>query len=177
MVKILYLLSTLLILASAYKETKKDVSIKLTPSNFDKEVMRSKDIWFIMFSTVDCKHCKKAKGKFKLAASKMDGLVKFGEVDLSDSNNGPLGRRFEIKGIPTINIFEYGLKNKRKSKMYEYTAKREWKTIVTYATNLYEASEKDRGLVEVHELNKQAKWDRECLDNMYCVIVILPHIS
>jgi len=83
MVKILYLLSTLLILVSAYKETKKDVTVKLTNSNFDKEVMRSKDIWFIMFSTNDCKHCKKSKGKFKLAASKMSGLVKFGEVDLS----------------------------------------------------------------------------------------------
>jgi thioredoxin-like negative regulator of GroEL len=137
-VKILYLLSTLLIIASAYKQTKTDVTVKLTPANFDKEVMRSKDIWFIMFSTKDCKHCTKVKGKFKLAASKMDGLVKFGEIDLSNESNGPLGRRFDIKGIPTINIFEYGLKNKRKSKTYEYTAKKEWKTLVTYATNLYE---------------------------------------
>ena len=100
--------------------------------------MRSKDIWFIMFSTNDCKHCKKVKGKFKLAASKMDGLVKFGEVDLDKVENGPLGRRFGIKGVPTINIFEYGLKKKRKSKTYEYQGKREWKALVTYATNLYE---------------------------------------
>jgi len=177
MFKILYLLSTLLILVSAFIETKKDVTVKLTPHNFDKEVMRSKDVWFIMFTTTDCKHCKKIKGKFKLAASKMDGLVKFGEVDLSNNDNGPLGRRFEIKGIPTINIFEYGLKNKRKSKMYEYGGKNEWKSIVTFATNLYEQSNKDRKLTEIHELNKQAKWDRECLENMYCVIVMLPHIS
>jgi hypothetical protein len=45
-------------------------------------VMRSKDIWFVMFSTKDCKHCKKFTGKFKLAASKMGGLVKFGMVNL-----------------------------------------------------------------------------------------------
>ena len=88
MVKLLYLLSTLVMLASAYKETKKDITVKLNPGNFDKEVMRSKDIWFIMFTTVDCKHCKKVKGKFKLAASKMNGLVKFGEVDLSVNENG-----------------------------------------------------------------------------------------
>ena len=105
LVKFLYLLSTMIILASAYKETKRDVTIKLTPNNFDKEVMRSKEIWFIMFSTVDCKHCKKSKGKFKLAASKMDGIVKFGEVNLSDNDNGPLGRRFGITGVPTIIIF------------------------------------------------------------------------
>ena len=139
--------------------------------------MRSKEIWFIMFSTVDCKHCKAVKGKFKLAASKMKGIVKFGEVNLSESNNGPLGRRFNIEGIPTINIFEYGLKNKRKSKMYEYTAKREWKDLVLYATNLYEQSTKHRDLVEIHELNKQAKFDRECLDEMYCVLVTLPNIA
>ena len=97
-----------------------DLVYKLNPNNFDKEVMRSKDIWFIMFSTNDCKHCAKVKGKFKLAASKMGGMVKFGEVDLSKNDNGPLGRRFDIEGIPTINIFEYGLKMKRKSRMYEY---------------------------------------------------------
>jgi hypothetical protein len=38
--------------------------------------------------------------------------------------------------------------------MYEYKGKNEWKNYVTYATNLYEQSEKDRGLIEVHELNK-----------------------
>jgi hypothetical protein len=86
----------------------------------------------------------------------MDGIVKFGEIDLSINANGPLGRRFNIDGIPHIMIAEYGLKNKRKSKMYEYTGKRE--------------------LMEIHELNKQAKFDRECQDEMYCVMVMLPNI-
>jgi hypothetical protein len=49
-----------------------------------------------------------------------------------------LARRFDITGIPTTMIFEYGLKMKRKSKAYEYQGKREWKAVVTYATNLYE---------------------------------------
>jgi hypothetical protein len=129
-----------------------------------------------MFSTLDCKHCKAVKGKFKLAANKMNGIVKFGEVDLSNNANGPLGRRFNIEGIPHIMIAEYGLKNKRKSKMYEYVGKREWKALVTYATNLYEQSENKRDLVEIHELNKQAKFDRECLDEFYCVLVMLPNI-
>lgn len=177
LVKLLYLLSTILIAVSGYKETKKDVTFKLTPGNFDKEVMRSKDIWFIMFSTVDCKHCKKAKGKFKLAASKMSGLVKFGEVNLSENENGPLGRRFNIKEIPTIIVFQYGLKNKRKSKALEYQGKNEWKEYVQEATNQYEKSAELRGHIEVHELNKQSKWDAECLDEMYCVIVMLPHIA
>lgn len=106
----------------------------------------------------------------------MDGIVKFGEVDLSINDNGPLARRFNIEGIPHIMIAEYGLKNKRKSKMYEYTSKREWKSLVTYATNLYEQSAKNRDLVEIHELNKQSKFDRECLDEMYCVMVMLPNI-
>jgi len=106
----------------------------------------------------------------------MDGIVKSGEIDLSINANGPLGRRFNIDGIPHIMIAEYGLKNKRKSKMYEYTAKREWKAIVTYATNLYEQSASKRELMEIHELNKQAKFDRECQDEMYCVMVMLPNI-
>ena len=74
----------------------------------------------------------------------MKGLVKFGIVDLNNVDNSPIARRFDITGIPTIIIFEYGLKMKRKSKSYEYQGKREWKAVVTYATNLYEQSAKER---------------------------------
>lgn len=74
-------------------------------------------------------------------------------------------------------IFEYGYKAKRKSKMQEYVAKREWKDLVTYSQNLYEQSEKERGIIEMHELFKQSKWDRECLPNNYCVIVTVPNIK
>ena len=142
MIKVFYWLTICLILVNAYKEAARDVSIKLTPRNFDELVMRSKDIWFVMFSTKDCKHCKKFNGKYKLAANKMKNLVKFGIINLSEEENAPLARRFDVKNIPTTLIFEYGLKMKRKSKAYEYTGKREWKAVVTYATNLYEQSTK-----------------------------------
>ena len=130
-----------------------------------------------MFSTEDCKFCKKFNGKYKLAAAKMKGLVKFGIVNLSEESNGPIARRFGIKDIPTVNIFEYGLKMKRKSKTYEYMGKREWKALVVYATNLYDLSSKERDMIEIHELTKQGVWDRECQLEQYCVVVSLPHIS
>lgn len=61
--------------------------------------------------------------------------------------------------------------------MVEYEGKREWKDLVTYAQNLYSYSEKDRGVVQIHELHKQQKWERECLANHFCVIVMVPNIK
>jgi thioredoxin-like negative regulator of GroEL len=95
--------------------------------------MRSKDIWFIEFMTSDCEHCVKLEPKFKKAAYVMKDRVKFGYVNLEDAQSQALARRFKITGIPTIVIFDYGYKNKRKSKMIEYEGKREWKDIIVYA--------------------------------------------
>lgn len=134
--KITYLALFLSIIqvVSAYKESKsKDVRVKLDATNFDEEVMRSKDIWFIEYMTKDCDHCVKLEPKYKKAAYVMKDRVKFGYVDLEDVQSQALARRFKIVGIPTIVIFDHGYKNKRKSKMVEYEGKREWKDLVVYA--------------------------------------------
>ena len=99
--------------------------------------MRSKDIWFIEYMTKDCHHCVKLEPKFKKAAWVMKDRVKFGYVDLDEPQAQVLARRFKIDGIPTIVIFDYGYKNKRKSKMIEYQGEREWKNLVTYAQNMF----------------------------------------
>ena len=138
--KLFYLavLYTLLSVVYAYKETKtSDVRVRLDATNFDEEVMRSKDIWFIEYMTKDCHHCVKLEPKFKKAAWVMKDRVKFGYVDLDDPQAQVLARRFKIDGIPTIVIFDYGYKNKRKSKMIEYQGEREWKNLVTYAQNMF----------------------------------------
>jgi len=85
--KLFYLavLYTLLSVVYAYKETKtSDVRVRLDATNFDEEVMRSKDIWFIEYMTKDCHHCVKLEPKFKKAAWVMKDRVKFGYVDLDD---------------------------------------------------------------------------------------------
>ena len=60
--------------------TDKDVVI-LTGSNFDDEVLGSKDIWFVEFYAPWCGHCQKLEPEWNEAATKLKGQVKFGKVD------------------------------------------------------------------------------------------------
>ena len=86
--KITYLavLYSIISVVSAFKESKtKDVRVKLDATNFDEEVMRSKDIWFIEFMTNKCHNCVKLEPKFKKAAYVMKDRVKFGYVNLDDA--------------------------------------------------------------------------------------------
>jgi protein disulfide-isomerase A6 len=53
----------------------------LTGSNFDDEVLGSKDIWFVEFYAPWCGHCQKLEPEWNEAATKLKGQVKFGKVD------------------------------------------------------------------------------------------------
>ncbi|KAL7582138.1 hypothetical protein Lser_V15G45628 [Lactuca serriola] len=75
----------------------------LTQSNFDEKVMKSKDIWFIMFGVPKCGAVKALNPEWEKVSKKLEGKVKFGEVDCQA--NYDLYVKYKIQGFPTIIVF------------------------------------------------------------------------
>ena len=61
--------------------TSSDV-IKLTSSNFNKEVVNSADIYLVEFFAPWCGHCQKLAPEWEKAAKALKGIVKLGAVDM-----------------------------------------------------------------------------------------------
>jgi protein disulfide-isomerase A6 len=60
---------------------KSDV-VKLTSSNFQKEVVESSDLYMVEFYAPWCGHCKKLAPEYEKAAKALKGVVKLGGVDM-----------------------------------------------------------------------------------------------
>lgn len=56
--------------------------VKLTASNFNKEVVNSADIWIVEFYAPWCGHCQKLAPEWEKAAKALKGIVKVGAVDV-----------------------------------------------------------------------------------------------
>jgi protein disulfide-isomerase A6 len=56
--------------------------VKLTTSNFNKDVVNSADIWMVEFYAPWCGHCKQLTPQWEKAAKALKGIVKFGAVDM-----------------------------------------------------------------------------------------------
>ena len=50
--------------------------VELTPSNFQKEVMKSDSVWIVEFYAPWCGHCQRLTPEYKKAASALKGVVK-----------------------------------------------------------------------------------------------------
>jgi len=55
--------------------------IKLTSSNFNKEVLNSSEIWMIEFYAPWCGHCQRLTPEWEKAAKSLKGIVKIAAVD------------------------------------------------------------------------------------------------
>lgn len=83
--------------------------IELTPSNFDKLVVQSDEVWIVEFYAPWCGHCKSLVPEYKKAATALKGAVKVGAVDAGEHKS--LGGQYGVNGFPTIKVFG---QNKRK---------------------------------------------------------------
>ncbi|KPJ09442.1 Protein disulfide-isomerase A6 [Papilio machaon] len=97
-------LGILLFVAGTYAlyDSSSDV-IELTPSNFDRLVTKSDEIWIVEFYAPWCGHCKNLVPEYKKAARALKGIIKVGGVDADQHKD--LAQRYGVTGFPTIKVF------------------------------------------------------------------------
>nr|XP_023011529.1 protein disulfide-isomerase A6 homolog [Leptinotarsa decemlineata] len=87
--------------------------VELTPSNFDKLVIKGEEVWVVEFFAPWCGHCKNLVPEYTKAANALKGVVKVGAVNVDEHKE--LGGKYDVKGFPTIKIFGA---NKHKAEDY-----------------------------------------------------------
>ncbi|UJR25254.1 hypothetical protein I4U23_006606 [Adineta vaga] len=110
---LLLLILGLIISTNGFYSSNDDV-IDLNPSNFDRLVTQSSDLWFIEYYASWCGHCRNLAPEWKRVATALKGIVKVGAID-ADTHKS-LGQQYGISGFPTIKIFG---NNKRSPSDYQ----------------------------------------------------------
>jgi len=77
--------------------------VDLTPSNFNKEVLKSDAVWIVEFYAPWCGHCQRLVPDYTKAAKALKGVVKVGAVNADEHRS--LGGQYGVQGFPTIKIF------------------------------------------------------------------------
>jgi len=106
--------------------------IQLNKNNFVKKVIKSNNIWLILFYAPWCGHCKEFHPEFEKLAKSTKGLFKLGAVNCE--NDRELAERYKIEGFPTMLFF-----GDDKNKVEEYEGDREAAKIIDF---LFEKTKK-----------------------------------
>ena len=120
----------------------------LDQTNFDALVLKSKDIWIVEFYAPWCGHCQALEPEYKQAARNLKGQVKLGKVDATVEQ--ALGQRFNVRGYPTLKVFDYGL-DKSDSKAMDYQGERTASAITSYGAGLAEKADIEPDLFELYK--------------------------
>ena len=77
--------------------------ILLDGTNFEKEVVQSKEIWLVLFYAPWCGHCKAFSPEYEKAAKALKGIFKIGAIDADKERS--IGGKYNIQGFPTVKFF------------------------------------------------------------------------
>ncbi len=104
----------------------KDTSvIQLNKDNFDTEVIKSNNLWLILFYAPWCGHCKAFHPQFEKLAKSTKGLFKIGAVNCEEERD--LASKYKIDGFPTVLFF-----GEDKTKTVEYEGERKAEKIIDF---------------------------------------------
>ena len=110
--------------------------VKLTESNFSKDVTNSDEVWLVEFFAPWCGHCQKLAPDWEKAAKALKGIVKVGAVDMTTDQS--VGAPYGIQGFPTIKLFSKG------ASPVDYNGGRSAREIAEWAVKQAEAVVKRR---------------------------------
>ena len=99
--------------------------ILLDGTNFEKEVVQSKDIWLVLFYAPWCGHCKAFSPEYEKAAKALKGIFKIGAIDADKERS--IGGKYNIQGFPTVKFF--GI---RKDKPVDYDKARTADAVINF---------------------------------------------
>lgn len=122
--------------------------VTLDLTSFEALVLKSKDIWLVEFYAPWCGHCKSLEPEYEQAAKNLKGQVKLGKVDATVEQE--LAARFNVKGYPTVKVFDYGAEKSYKS-AYDYPGERTASGITSFGAGLAEKADIEPDLFELHK--------------------------
>lgn len=103
--------------------------IRLTPANFEHEILNINKPALVAFTAPWCGHCKNLAPHFTRVANELDGVVKLAYVDCDDASLQSICTKYDVKGFPTIKLFPA---TKRRIPR-EYVGERRGKAIMDFA--------------------------------------------
>lgn len=144
--------------------------VTLTDANFETEVMQSDDQWMVEFYAPWCGHCKSLAPEWSQMAEDVEGEVKVGAVDATQS--AAIAQRFGVRGYPTIKMFPAGAKSD--SMAQDYNGPREGPAMGQWALQQLEKSGGGGG--PLTELLSDDVLRSKCKGKKICMLAVLPHI-
>ena len=99
--------------------------IQLDKNNFDKKVLRSDYLWFIIFYAPWCVHCQQFHPELENIAKATKGLFKIGAVNCEEQKE--LAAKYNIPGFPTLLFF-----GEDKIKFEVYGGDRDGEKVIEY---------------------------------------------
>ncbi|KAI9475670.1 MAG: hypothetical protein EXX96DRAFT_574157 [Benjaminiella poitrasii] len=137
--------------ANQLKRNAKGESVELKTLDEVKDIISSKEPWFVKFYAPWCGHCKHLAPVWTQMAKELKDKVNVAEINCKDSRD--LCQEFKITGLPTLSYFIHGANLK-------FTGERKLEKLVDYAIKMSGSSvlqiDSDSNLDEVlkmHDVN------------------------
>lgn len=105
------------------------------PGHFRREILDIEKPTIVAFTAPWCGHCQRLAPQFHGAASKLDGVVKFANVDCEVETNKATCSKYGVRGFPTIKVFP----STKRRLPRDYERERSEKELITFAEGLLPA--------------------------------------
>ncbi|CAD8057669.1 unnamed protein product [Paramecium sonneborni] len=139
--------------------------VVLTDSNFDEQVLKSQEPWFVEFYAPWCGHCKQLQPEWNKLSHQAD--IPIAKVDATAQTE--LAKRFNIESYPTIYFFPAGNKQDTHKK---YEGERNLESLLKFIKDQKPVNGQ-QVITDVIQINSDEKLNQIC--QTLCVLGFLPN--